>query len=696
MAGTDRFGERIGAVHLPEAEVIDTQGFTPHPDDPFPLPDPRILFAKEQRLQVPGCPVTEYPFKQRKFCLISLKQGCYTVSFVPAAKSILGTRFRGTLRVEHTSPGIRMSGDLYSTRLLDMVAMQAPAQLLKAHVRGSHALVSDEAADTGNTIPIYSRQSYRSYLKGTQAELFSIVPESEDCGFRLEFDEFPYTHPTTGFDGSFSDQPSRHIRWVLKETSTPDFYTGSAFEGSTLLGTVSVRWVSTSYRRADLQLHTLQGAQAPPADVDGATIASIFADAGWDLAFADGGSINLPAALAAVDIAACWSKADLHTLMSSVPGYDDDDLDSVWRVHLIAVPVKMDCSRGVMFDSSLGSDPNAVAREGSATFSHDGYPSGEVADGLGGSHYDTAADQEQRNVPRAYLRSATHEVGHAFNQIHQGFEDGNDNSIMTPTPSVAEFLGTGGTFPTQINLAFNATVNKHLRHLPDPAVRPGAMDFFGSAIAAPEAADVAWLDTLELAVEVSADRVYLGELVTLSYNLTNRGAVAVPVPRVLDVESLTVRISVTDPAGKITFVRPHEIQSCPPIDLEELGPGQAVSGSAMLYWGKDGFAFETPGRHLVDVIILWDLAGVPVAAECEREVFVSYPTTDADNEIAALLLDPDVGRAIAVGDVSRFERASERIRRATTAARKHPAIEALRRLGLIKKGRRGQGRRKAR
>ena len=90
-------------------------------------------------------------------------------------------------------------------------------------------------------------------------------------------------------------------------------------------------------------------------------------------------------------------------------------------------------------------------------------------------------------MPRAFLRSAAHEVGHAFNQIHQGFENGNDNSIMTPTPSVANVLGIAGTFPDDINLGFNATVQRHLRHLPDPAVRPGAMEFFGSAVSAPEA-----------------------------------------------------------------------------------------------------------------------------------------------------------------------------------------------------------------
>ena len=49
--------------------------------------------------------------------------------------------------------------------------------------------------------------------------------------------------------------------------------------------------------------------------------------------------------------------------------------------------------------------------------------------------------------------------------------------------------------------------------------------------------------------------------------------------------------------------------------------------------------------------MLWHIAGVPVAASAERDVFVAYPTSDEDNEVAALLLDPEVGAAVTAGDV---------------------------------------------
>ncbi len=686
MPSTSRFDERIGKVFLPEANTIDTgQDFTPNPEGPeLPPGIPGIPGRfEEPRLQV------KWPFPEQffwKFCFTSLKPGCYSIGFTPTGTSILGTRFRGTLRIESGGNSFRMSGDLYTYRLFDDIVVRWPIEKLQVFgpIRDA-GLVSDgpggEAADTSGVIPIYARRKYRSYLKGTSAQLFKLVPKGTECSFTLNFDEFVYNQPTTGFSGSFNSTKTRSVRYVLRHTSTPDLYSGEAYEvtsaGTTLIGTVSIRWISDFFRRAHLQLNTLEDADSPPASVGAATFSSIFANAGWDLSFTDGGTVPLPASLAGIDIFDCWAFADYHTLMQSVPGYNSADLDSAWRVHLIAVPARLGCSRGWMFDSSSGADPNDIGREGSVTHSHDGYPAGDCPDGMGGSHYDGAADEQQRDNPRSFLRSATHEVGHAFNQIHQSFELGNDNSIMTPTPSVATVLGVGGTFPDGINLAFNDTVKRHLRHLPDPAVRPGAMDFFGSAIAAPEAADVAWPETLNVTVTPSADQVVLGEPIDLEYRLTNNGASAVPVPETLDVDSLTVRVNVTDPSGRITFMRPPNVSSCPSLELIELEPGKSIEGRMQLFWGKEGFAFETPGRHVVEVIILWNVAGVHVGASGLQPVFVGYPVSKTDNDMAALLLDPEVGRAIATERAWLFEGAVEKIKEATRRGPNHPAAKAI-------------------
>ncbi len=667
MPWMERFHERIGTVFLPEADTIsdNEQQFTPCADASPPDVSPGLDAPA-------GSP--KDPLQMWRFCFTSLRQGCYTIDFTPTGTRLWGTRYRGTMRVERVGRGVRISADLYRYSLLHIFVLN-PEPLAR--------LLSDEAADTGGAIPIYARRDYATYLKGTGAQLLSIRTGST-CPFTLDFDQFDYNQPATGFSGSFNSAPNRSIRWELSNTSTPDLYTGSAFDGATNLGSVSMLWVADSFRRAQVVINTLTGATTPPADVGGTTMASIFDDAGWDVTVTDGGGISLPAALSGVTTTACWSTANLHTLMSSVPGYDPTTLDSAWTVHLVAVPAMLGCSRGIMFDSSSGSDPNGVPREGSATFSKDGYPAGEVPDGMGGSHYDGAAGGMQKDFPRAFLRSATHEVGHAFNQIHQGFEAGDDNSIMTPTPSVATVLGLAGTFPDGVNLAFNDTVKKHLRHLPDPAVRPGAMDFFGSAVSAPQPADVAWLE-LQLSVKPSSDRVALGEPITLSWELTNTAGAAVPVPATLDVESLYLRVNVTDPIGHITFMRPPNIESCPTSKIEPLAPGDSRGNSTTLFWGLDGFAFERPGRHRIEAIALWHLGGAPVAVSGDAWVFVSYPTSSSDNEIAALMLHPEVGKAVALGDAAPFAVASERIAKAVATDENHPATSALRDIGLVEK-----------
>jgi hypothetical protein len=158
--------------------------------------------------------------------------------------------------------------------------------------------------------------------------------------------------------------------------------------------------------------------------------------------------------------------------------------------------------------------------------------------------------------------------------------------------------------------------------------------------------------------------------------------VAVPVPAELTVESLLVRVSVTDPCRESTFIRPADPLPCTRIELVPLEPGASRSGSAPIYWGTDGFAFATPGLHVIYVYVDWWVEGVEVGAGGKCDVFVTYPTSAEENEVAALLLDRDVGLAVALGDPTLTGRAAERINQAAELAPQHRANQALERLGL--------------
>jgi hypothetical protein len=647
MPRTDRWPERIGAVFLPVADTVEVaEDAAPPGEGPPPLP-----------------------------------QGCYTLSLRWAGTPQNAPGFVGTLRIEPTFPGVRFSADLYRDR---------PTAALLADPSGALGELQSpaaEAADTGGVIPIYPRANYHSYLRGVGAKPSSTPPGGAGDTVVLEFEEFEYVDDPEDFNGRFKPTPTGRLQFALAPTGSPGLYSGTAHADPSQRGTVSIRWISPHYRHAHLQLHTLEGAVPPPAEVEGVTFATIFADAGWELSVTDGGTFPLPAELSDLNITDCTQTEKMKMLVTLAPGFDPTELDSVWRTHLLAIPADLGCSRG--WAPGLFISPGSVlSRLGALIFSHDGYPTAPVGTGIladsGGPHYDRVAGQRQHQVPRAYLRSAAHEVGHAFNQIHQQDDKGEpDNSIMTTTPRVAEVLGTAGTFPDQLHLGFNDRVKTHLRHLPDPAVRPGAMGLFSAeSISNVPQASVVWLELLELSVAPSSDRVTLGEPVTLSWTLTNQGQTVVSAPAELAVESLVARVSVTDPTGRVTFMRPAEVQSCPRVSLVPLEPVGSVSGSTTLFWGWDGFAFQLPGRHVVEVIVLWEVGGVPVAVSGEHEVFVFYPTSNEENEVAALLLDPDVGKAVAFGDLTPFEHAAQRIRRAEEIAPTHSANQALRRLGL--------------
>ena len=309
------------------------------------------------------------------------------------------------------------------------------------------------------------------------------------CRLTLTVEEYVYTQPPTGsFNGAFPATPTRTMTIVLEPKPAPAGFTSSYFEGRLYEGGVdkgsfTMGWVSSSFRRATQEIDTLTGAvasQAVPASSGSGTedFRTVLATAGWDLNIIyDQENVPVPAG---VTPNACWSHANLHALMASVRKATTN-LDTEWRMHLVVVPAAMECGRGVMYDTI------DVPREGVASFSDDGYPSSQSA------NFGTAANQQQRNVARAFLRSASHEVGHGFNQMHQENEAGADNSIMTTTPSVANVLGgpaTGapGGFPDNINLRFNEHVQHHLVHFPDIVVRPGGMTFgSGHSSVVPEA-----------------------------------------------------------------------------------------------------------------------------------------------------------------------------------------------------------------
>jgi hypothetical protein len=514
---------------------------------------------------------------------------------------------------------------------------------------------------------------YHSYLAGTRLSVPSFTIGHLPCKVTIDAEQFDYTQPGAGFHkGSFPAAASRTLRFVLDKLPPGPIifggprFGGRYFEGGVDKGSVNLTWVSSFLRRAVLEIDTLTGAVAPapvPAASGSGTeyFDTVFAGAKWDLTVVqDQTGVGVPAG---VNPTQCWSHGDLHNLMTTVR-QASTNLDAEWRTHLVVVPATMGCSRGVMYDQ-IG-----VPREGSASFSNDGYPPSNSG------NFGLAANQQQRNVPRAFLRSATHEVTHAFNQIHQEQETMADNSIMTTTPSVADVLGgpsTGapGIFPDQINLGFNTTVRNHLAHMPDPVVRPGGWPFgswFGSLV---QAGDREWFNDDELALTVAVDtpNAAFGAPVGLTWTMTNTGSTALTVPNDIGLEGLFGTLTVVDDRGGTREVRPFVID-CETVKLDTLEPGGTVTAKYRVFWSTEGFALDRPGRHTLTVAVCWSANGVPVGVSGSADVWVDHPTSDRDNADAALVMHPEVGEWVALGgNAYHLTDATNRLRELAAASR---------------------------
>lgn len=450
-------------------------------------------------------------------------------------------------------------------------------------------------------IPSYARDKYFSYLKVTNIKMPPLL--GAKCAFTLTSQEYVYTQPPPGqFNGTFPAAPgTRTIDIVLSNAVSPPGYSsvyfeGKVFQGGVEKGTFKMGWVSSFFRKATVEVDTLKGAVAPQAvpTISGSgteDFRTVFKTAGWDLSVVfDQKDIPVPPGVVATN---CWSSPDLHALMVSVRK-PTTDLDKEWYFHLIVVPAKMGCSRGIMYDQ-IG-----VPREGSASFSDDGYPSSDS------SFFGAAENKKQRDVLRAYLRSASHELGHGFNQIHQEQEGGADNSIMTTTPSVADVLGTPasgepGVFPTNINLGFNEHVRHHLIHFPDPAVRPGGMTFgSGHSSTVPSADEDRHYfpsDEMELTVTPDHKQIHLGEPLMLRWTLTNKSGAPIPAPNDIRIEALYSYITVTNPNGVLRPMPTFTIE-CESAKIANLGPAQSLTAQTRVFWGSRGFAFERGGGDM--------------------------------------------------------------------------------------------------
>lgn len=661
------FARKTGKISIPTAQAFAPDRNPIQPGDVYYNP------VTSSELEKPLYP------RPYRLCHTDLKAGCYTITIASESGIVVRPRYwQGTIRVDKVDGDLCISGDLYNIKQL-LVGKQAAAGMAR---ESAYEISGWDSLYRKKTIPVYARRSYYAYLLGTGARLYALADAGDPCPFSLDFDLYPFTHDPTGYEGTFPNAPTKSVRLALQATSTVNRYVGKIYEGKKEIGIVGMEWISSYFRKAYLDIHTLQGSVAPQAvdDPDGTgmeTFKTIFATAGWDLTVSyKTPDITLPASLVGVQAADdCWSRVNSHELLETASTYDAAVLDKKWKVHLLAMEGELGCGRGRMFDNEIDAgdigDANNVAREGAVTYSDDGYDDPDFGDN---------ENDLQKDTPRAYLRSAAHEVGHAFNMIHQSDEAGNDNSIMTTSPGMAGVLNAAGLdFPEDINLGFNALCRHHLVHRPDPWVRPGALEFTGSLVGTPEADDVYFYDAtqLKLVLALSGRNIKLGEVLDVSWKVTNSSKSPITFPERITDSSFTARVSITYPDGSIRYVRPVEVNADIENRLTVLKAGESRTSETMLFWNKKGFAFSKPGRHTIEVYILWAEQGRYSCVHAAEDIWVDYPVTAQENEVAALMLQKDVGRYVAFKGRKPIKKAIDVIEEVVSKYKSHPACRTL-------------------
>jgi hypothetical protein len=185
----------------------------------------------------------------------------------------------------------------------------------------------------------------------------------------------------------------------------------------------------------------------------------------------------------------------------------------------------------------------------------------------------------------------------------------------------------------------------------------------GHSSSVPEA-DRYYFDPDELALEITPaeSRIELGEPLEVAWTLTNTSRRPLPVPSDIGIEAQHAFVTVTDARGRSKLMPSFVIQT-DHVSIKELAPDEHLEAKARVYWSTRGFAFEEPGKYTVEVRIVWTAEGTPFGVRSSTDIWVNYPQQDVDNEAAATLLHPEVGKFVALGGGDHLVEAIERLRK---------------------------------
>ncbi|GIH92083.1 hypothetical protein ACFFMN_33270 [Planobispora siamensis] len=363
------------------------------------------------------------------------------------------------------------------------------------------------------------------------------------------------------------------------------------------------------------------------------TVVKSYAEAGIELQMS--GFSNIVATSAAgPDL--LWNDAELHNAM--VQHFSGFANVAQWRLWMLVASAHTGGYRGIMFDYN-----DACQRQGAAVFYN-------------------AIQGNTPQAQRAQLRTYVHEIGHAFNLLHSwqknlavppqplgpngGF---GDLSWMNYVQNYQPLSGAGGEAAYWAAFPFQFTDSElvHLRHANYRDVIMGANAFgTGAAEIAPELFDEPVEDQSGLALEVRAKEAFaFGEPVVVELKLSTTDLRGRNTHSHLHPDTDFTHVAVTQPSGRTVLYRPmlrHCSDDAAVVRLDQDNP--AIYRSAYIGHGADGHYFQQPGEYRVRAQYLASDGSRIVSPVCR--IRVRYPVTQADQEVAELMMGEESGKLL--------------------------------------------------